>query len=94
MNNDGTVEDCLGCRLVGSTILVGVGAFFLNERSKLPRHDLRQRRWLFACAGAFCAAGIGRATTHLFETPKYSSLQDCSDAKTAGITTSSPMNDK
>ncbi|KAG7377173.1 hypothetical protein PHYPSEUDO_012060 [Phytophthora pseudosyringae] len=62
-------EDCLGCRLTGSATLLGVGAYFLNERSKLPRHDLGQRRWLLACAGTFAAAGVWRATTNLFETP-------------------------
>ncbi|ETP52058.1 hypothetical protein F442_02876 [Phytophthora nicotianae P10297] len=62
-------EDCLGCRLTGSATLLGVGAYFLNERSKLPRHDLGQRRWLLICAGSFAAAGVWRATTHLFETP-------------------------
>ncbi|KAG3077560.1 hypothetical protein PI124_g20394 [Phytophthora idaei] len=61
-------EDCLGCRLTGSATLLGVGAYFLNERSKLPHHDLGQRRWLLACAGSFVAAGVWRATTHLFET--------------------------
>ncbi|KAE8887121.1 hypothetical protein PF002_g8646 [Phytophthora fragariae] len=66
------MEDCLGCRLTGSATLLGVGAYFLNERSKLPRHDLGQRRWLLACAGTFTAAGVWRATTHLFETPKES----------------------
>ncbi|ETP52060.1 hypothetical protein, variant 2 [Phytophthora nicotianae P10297] len=39
------------------------------QRSKLPRHDLGQRRWLLICAGSFAAAGVWRATTHLFETP-------------------------
>uniref|UniRef100_A0AAV1VCJ1 Distal membrane-arm assembly complex protein 1-like domain-containing protein n=1 Tax=Peronospora matthiolae TaxID=2874970 RepID=A0AAV1VCJ1_9STRA len=62
--------DCLGCRLTGSVTLLGVGGYFLNERMKVPRHDLRQRRWLLACAGAFAAAGVWRATSHLFETPQ------------------------
>ncbi|KAK1929003.1 hypothetical protein P3T76_015537 [Phytophthora citrophthora] len=57
------------CRLTGSATLLGVGAYFLNERSKLPRHDLGQRRWLLVCAGSFAAAGVWRATTHLFEKP-------------------------
>ncbi|OWZ05602.1 hypothetical protein PHMEG_00022281 [Phytophthora megakarya] len=63
-------EDCFGCRLTGSATLFGLGIYFFNERSKLPRHDLGQRRWLLACAGSFAAAGVWRATTHLFETEK------------------------
>ncbi|KAG6620372.1 uncharacterized protein IUM83_16334 [Phytophthora cinnamomi] len=69
MASSAEMEDCLGCRLTGSATLLGVGAYFFNERSKLPRHDLGQRRWLLACAGTFAAAGVWRATTHLFETP-------------------------
>ncbi|CAH0482372.1 unnamed protein product [Peronospora belbahrii] len=61
-----SMEDCLGCRLTGS----------LTLRSKLPRHDLKQRRWLLACAGTFVAAGIWRGTTHLFDSPTHSSLDD------------------
>ncbi|KAL4160943.1 hypothetical protein PRNP1_001501 [Phytophthora ramorum] len=64
------MEDCLGCRLTGSFTLLGVGAYFLSERSKLPRRDLGQRRWLLACAGTFAAAGVWRATAHLLESPK------------------------
>ncbi|CAH0482371.1 unnamed protein product [Peronospora belbahrii] len=71
-----SMEDCLGCRLTGSLTLVSVGAYFVNERSKLPRHDLKQRRWLLACAGTFVAAGIWRGTTHLFDSPTHSSLDD------------------
>lgn len=50
------------------------------QRSKLPRHDLGQRRWLLACAGTFAAAGVWRATTHLLETPKDSPVSANSTA--------------
>uniref|UniRef100_M4BQY0 Distal membrane-arm assembly complex protein 1-like domain-containing protein n=1 Tax=Hyaloperonospora arabidopsidis (strain Emoy2) TaxID=559515 RepID=M4BQY0_HYAAE len=62
--------DCLGCRLTGSITLLGVGGYFFNERTKVPRQDLKQRRWLLASVGAFATAGVWRAMSHLFETPQ------------------------
>lgn len=58
------------------------------QRSKLPRHDLGQRRWLLACAGTFAVAGVWRATTNLFETPKQSPAIAADDA--AGSSTAQP----
>lgn len=76
------MDDCLSCRVTGSLTLLGVATYFLNERSKIPRRDLGQRRWLLACAGTFAAAGVWRATTRQFETPTTS---------TAATTDSAPQ---
>ncbi|CEG38840.1 uncharacterized protein PHALS_08891 [Plasmopara halstedii] len=71
-------EDCFGCRLTGSATLLGVGTYFLNERAKLGPHDVRQRRWLLACAGSFAVAGVLRATIHLFDVPESTTVEKAS----------------
>ncbi|TMW57864.1 hypothetical protein Poli38472_013338 [Pythium oligandrum] len=50
------MADCLGCRLTGTATLLGLSTYFMVERSKLPRRDLGQRRWLLACSAAFAVA--------------------------------------
>jgi hypothetical protein len=54
------VEDCFSCKLSGTIIFAGVSGYMLHERTKVPKSNPSQRRFLLGFAATFGAFSAGR----------------------------------
>ncbi|PVU87903.1 hypothetical protein BB559_005814 [Furculomyces boomerangus] len=53
-------EDCLGCRIVGSSAFVGLGGYALYQRQLLLKSGQKGKKGLLFLGAGFISAGLYR----------------------------------
>ncbi|CAM9436911.1 unnamed protein product [Scytosiphon promiscuus] len=54
--------DCLSCRIIGATTMLGVSAYGMFTRAQTPAAQRGHRAFLLGVSGIFAVAGVARAT--------------------------------
>ena len=55
------IEDCLGCRVIGTLTMGGCGVYIMQQRSRLKSGDVRGRIFMAGVACIFFGLGAYRA---------------------------------